>query len=145
MRTWSIICFVLYSKSFHAGMISDYMLILDLFFDVWCSWPHNTNEMIRRVVKVYSNEMDRLNKLIAFSDKRYQELKDDLEDLQVKYTYLVARSLKFKMKCDFFESDKAPLMAESARKGVDIKKLRKEIESAISTYQESEDLTKAKV
>lgn len=51
----------------------------------------------------------------------------------------------YEMKCDSLEKGKAKLLDESTCKGRTIKKLKEEVKSTLSSYQESEDFTEVKV
>lgn len=52
---------------------------------------------------------------------------------------------QFELRCDSLESDKVQLLTASIRKGETIKKLREEMKSVTSSYQEFEGFTEVKV
>lgn len=49
------------------------------------------------------------------------------------------------MKCDIHEKDKAEILKKSIHEGKTIKELRKELKSAVSSYQKFKDFTEVKV
>lgn len=62
-----------------------------------------------------------------------------------KLVEVTSKTLQFELMCNPLESDKAELLAIFAHMGKTIKKLKVEVKSAISAYQESEDFMKVKV